>query len=239
MYRLQYRNDVDGHETLVANHTVDVDGNDHAGIRWYELHGDGSGAANDAEWSIYQQGTYAPDDASRWMGSAALDASGNLALGFSVSSSSIYPSIRIASRNADDPLGTLPQDELEMMTGSGSQTHPLARWGDYSSMSVDPDQCTLWYTQEYLAQTSVADWHTRVGAFKLPTCAVGPHGTLQGTVTKSAGGDPIKGARIRAGSASTFSDANGHYKFVLPIDTYDVTASAYGFRAEDRERSSS
>src|SRR4029079_9338916 len=149
--------DADGHETLVANHTVDADGNDHAGIRWYELHGDSAVASpgTGAAWSIYQQGTYAPDDASRLMGRAALDASGNLALGFSVSSSSIYPSIRIASRNADDPLGTLPQDELEMIAGTGSQTHPLARWGDYSSMSVDPDQCTLWYTTEYLTETSV------------------------------------------------------------------------------------
>src|SRR5262249_18152152 len=113
MYRLQYRNFGD-HESLVANHTVDVDGTDHAGVCWYELRKAGANP-----WSIYQQGTYAPDANHRWMGSAAMDAEGDLAIGYSVSSSSVFPSIRYASRVAADPLGTLPQPEGTIIAGAG------------------------------------------------------------------------------------------------------------------------
>ena len=224
MYRLQYRNFGD-RQTLVANHTVDVDGNDHAGIRWYILQDTGSG------WGIDQQGDYAPDAASRWMGSAALDAAGNLAIGYSVSSKTIYPSIRTAGRLSLDPPGTLPQPEGELIAGTGSQTHFLGRWGDYSAMQVDPtDDCTFWYTNEYLTQTSEADWHTRVGAFKYPNCTTGPRGTIQGTVTTSPGGDPLANAMIEVGALSTVTDANGHYAILVPADTYSVSASSYGYR---------
>ena len=107
MYRLQYRN-FGTHASLVTNHTVDVDGTDHAGIRWYELRDDGSG------WRIYQQGTYAPDGDHRWMGSIALDKAGNMALGYSVSGPSLYPSVHYTGRLATDPLGTLPQGETTL-----------------------------------------------------------------------------------------------------------------------------
>ena len=97
MYRLQYRHFSD-HDSLVTNHTVDVDGTDHAGIRWYELRDTGSG------WGIEQQGTYAPDSDHRWMGSIAMDSAGNIALGFSVSGSTTSPSIRYTGRLAGDPF---------------------------------------------------------------------------------------------------------------------------------------
>ncbi len=165
MYRVQYRN-FPSYKTLVLNHTVDVDGTNHAGVRWYELRDSGSG------WSVYQQGTYAPDGDNRWMGSAAMDKAGDIALGYSISSSSTYPGIRYAGRTPADPLGTLGQAEQTLMAGSGSQTHSAARWGDYSAMSIDPaDDCTFWYTQEYYQTTSSAGWQTRVGAFKFPGCA--------------------------------------------------------------------
>lgn len=162
MYRLQYRN-FGTYETLVVNHTIDV-GSDRAGIRWYELRKPTGGA-----WSIRQQGTHAPADSDhRWMGSVAMDGSGNMALGYSISSGSTYPSIRYTGRLATDSLGTMPQGEATLYNGSGSQTW-TGRWGDYSSMSVDPtDDCTFWYTQEYI--DSVGDWQTRIGSFKFPLC---------------------------------------------------------------------
>lgn len=110
----------------MTNHTVDVDGSDHAGIRWYELRNSGGG------WSIYQQGTYAPDGDDRWMGSIAMDGAGNMALGYSVSSSTTFPSIRYVGRLASDPLGTMPQGDTQLIAGSGYQTHASGRWGDYS-----------------------------------------------------------------------------------------------------------
>ncbi|MBI3459992.1 hypothetical protein HY009_03575 [Candidatus Acetothermia bacterium] len=120
MYRLQYRN-LGTYQALVTNHTVDVDGHDHAGIRWYELRNTGNG------WGIYQQGTHSPDALNRWMGSIAMDRSGDIALGFSVSSKTMFPSIRYAGRLATDPLGQMSQGEATLIAGGGSQTD--TRWG--------------------------------------------------------------------------------------------------------------
>jgi hypothetical protein len=165
MYRAQYRH-FTGHDSLVINTTVDSDGANTAGVRWAELRNSGSG------WSAFQEGTYAPADGeNRWMGSAAMNGSGDIALGYSVSSSGTFPSVRYTSRMATDALGVLPGGEIEMVAGSGSQTSSSNRWGDYSSMSVDPvDDCTFWYTQEYYENTNSFDFKTRIGAFPGPSC---------------------------------------------------------------------
>jgi len=158
-HRLAYRNFAD-HEALVVAHTVDVSGT--IGIRWYELRPDGSGGLR-----VEQQGTFSPDGHHRFVPSAAMDARGNLALGYSVSSDVVYPSIRYAARLANDPLGTLTMAEGSLLEGTESQTNSV-RWGDYSAMQVDPtDDCTFWYTTEYIAK----DVATRIGAFRLPGCA--------------------------------------------------------------------
>ena len=221
MYRLQYRN-FGTHQTLVVNHTVDADATDHAGIRWYELRN------TSTAWSIYQQGTHAPDGDHRWMGSVAMDSSGNMALGYSVSSGTTNPSIRYAGRLAGDPLDTLPQAETVLIAGSGSQTGS-ERWGDYSMMAVDPaDGCTFWYTQEYYAADSAIDWRTRIGSFRFPSCA---SGILQGTVSASSNGDPIAGARVDAGPFTTFTDSNGFYQIAnVQVSSYDVSVTAFAYR---------
>jgi hypothetical protein len=163
MHRAAYRVFPD-HHALVVNHSV-VAANA-TGIRWYELRPSGSGL------SVHQQGTYSPDSTHRWMGSVAMDGSGNLAVGYSASSSSINPGIRQTGRLASDPLGTL-QAESSIFAGSGSQTS-YSRWGDYSSINVDPvDDCTFWYTTEYLGQTGVFNWSTRVASFKFSSCSGG------------------------------------------------------------------
>jgi N-acetylneuraminic acid mutarotase len=224
--RLAYRN-FGGTQGMALNHAVDADGTDHAGLRWYQLTNSGSG------WSIGQQGTYAPDANHRWMGSAALDASGDLAIGYSVSSSSKFPSIFTAGRLAGDPAGQLSQGEKEMTAGGGSQTHGLSRWGDYAALQLDPnDGCTYWFTTEYLQTTSVADWHTRIGSFKFPSCTAGPHGNITGTVTNSSNNQPIAGAIVSTSNGSTTTDSQGHYTLTLPVGTYDVTISAFGFNTK-------
>jgi hypothetical protein len=169
MRRLQYRN-FGTHETLATNQTIDVDGQDTAGIRWYELRRQGGA------WSIHQQGTHTAEDRThRWMGGIAMDQDGNMALGYSVSGSRVFPGIRYAGRLASDPPGTLPQGEVTLAAGGGSQTHASARWGDYSSMNMDPtDDCTFWFTTEYYPTTSAAGWRTRIGSFKHPSCGVTP-----------------------------------------------------------------
>jgi hypothetical protein len=161
MYRLAYRNFGD-HQSLVTNHTVTA--GTASGVRWYELRASGSSV------SLYQQGTYAPDSNYRWMGSAGMDQSGNLAVGYSVSSSSINPAVRFAGRAPGDSLGTLGT-ELSMKEGTGSQNGSLSRWGDYSSISVDPvDDCTMWYTTEYIQTTGSYNWSTRIANFKFSNC---------------------------------------------------------------------
>jgi hypothetical protein len=170
MFRLQYRN-FGTYQAMVTNHTVDVDGMGHAGIRWYELRDyfDGNG------WSVYQQGTYAPDEHNRWMGSIAMDGRGYIALGFSVSSLTKYPSIHYTGRSPSDPLGEMTFYEEEIMAGSGSQTGDACRWGDYSMMSVDPaNDTTFWYTTEYMEQTGMVRWQTRIAGFTLVEDYVAP-----------------------------------------------------------------
>lgn len=163
MYRLAYRNFGD-HESLVVNHSVTA-GLGAVAVRWYELR-----IVNQAP-TLFQQGTFAPDGTSRWMGSIAMDKVGNMALGYSASSTLIHPGIRITGRLSTDPPGMM-QAETVIVNGTGSQSgQSLSRWGDYSSMSVDPtDDCTFWYTNEYLKANGAFNWSTRIATMKFPSC---------------------------------------------------------------------
>ena len=160
MYRLQYRKFRD-YEAMVVNHTVGV--GLHAGIRWYELR------KTNANWFVNQQSTYAPDTLSRWMGSIAMDSVGNMALGYSISGNSMYPSVRFTGRMKHDPPGQMTIRETTIIDGMGSQTgawSQQSRWGDYSTMTVDPAApSTFWYGQEYYATMSFNGWRTRVASF--------------------------------------------------------------------------
>jgi hypothetical protein len=167
MHRVAYRN-FGAFESVVGNFTVSSGGV--AGIRWFELRNVTAGPV-----TVFQESTYQPDTTWRWMGSAAQDVQGNLALGFSASSATISPQIRYAGRLVTDPVNTLAQGEAHLFDGTGSQTGTGSRWGDYSALSVDPvDDCTFWYTQEYYATTSQFNWRTRIGNFKFPGCSIGP-----------------------------------------------------------------
>ena len=164
MQRLQYRN-FGSYETLAGSWTVDVlAAGDHAAPRWFEMRRSGGGS-----WAMDQQGSFAPDSKHRWMPSAALDGSGNMAMGYSVmeASSSTYAGLRYATRAA----GAADFDtEATQINGSGYVTD-VNRWGDYASMEVDPsDDCTFWFTSEYVATTGSFSWNTRVSSFKLPGC---------------------------------------------------------------------
>jgi len=166
MFRLAYRKFSDGHEAVVGNYSVSAGGV--AGVRWFELR-----AVTTAP-VVFQQSTYQPDTTWRWMGSAAMDRSGDLALGYSASSTTIHPQIRYAGRLVTDPINILGQGEATLFSGTGSQTGSN-RWGDYSALTVDPvDDCTFWYTQEYYAATGAKNWRTRVGNFKFPSCTGPP-----------------------------------------------------------------
>jgi hypothetical protein len=158
-YRAQYMRFAD-HGSVLLSHVTDV-GGQHAGVRWYELRD-----ANDGNWSIYQQGTWAPDEAQRWLGSIAMDAQGNIGLAYSYSDpdNDGYPGLRYTGRYANDPLGLMTVSEQVAIAGSSSQTG-FNRYGDYSHMSLDPDGTTFWYTGEYMG--TGGSQRTRIFSFSL------------------------------------------------------------------------
>ncbi len=168
LHRLAYRN-FGTHESLVTNQSVDA-GMGMAGIRWWEIRNPAGTPV------LHQEGTYAPgvtDGVHRWMGSVAMDFAGNMGLGYSASSSTVYPSVRYTGRLAGDPLGTMPQGEGEIVAGTGSNTSSSSRWGDYTSMNIDPvDDCTFWYVNQYTPVTSNAGWRLRIGAFRFNECGL-------------------------------------------------------------------
>ena len=213
MFPLQYRN-FGGHQTMVVNHTVDVDGEDHAGVRWYELRD-----SNDENgWAIHQQGTYAPDADHRWMGSASMNGAGDIALGYSIANTGTDATIGFTGRRAIDPPGQMTQSEGEFnpFGPTGYQTHGSGRWGDYSSITVDPaDDCTFWYTQEYYASVGLAPWRTRVGSFKFAECGtVDPPPEV--SVVDPADGGTVSGVYRVLVSAS--DPGGGVTKVELSID---------------------
>jgi hypothetical protein len=168
-FRLAYRNFKD-YESLVTNQSVEASPGV-AGVRWYEIR------RTDGVYSLYQQGTYAPNDGvHRWMGSIAMDKKGDMGLGYSVVNGvNVFPGIRYTGRLAGDSLGQMTLGEGTIINGSGAQTTTNSRWGDYTDMTVDPvDDCTFWYVNEYyLTSGTPADtrpWHTRIASFKLPGC---------------------------------------------------------------------
>ena len=188
MFRLAYRNFGD-HESLVGNQTVSSNGV--AGIRWYEIRNVTSGVP-----AFAQQSTFQPDTTNRWMGSAAMDQAGDLAIGYSVASSNLAPGLRYAGRLASDAPSTLAQGEGTLFAGIGTQAGTKNRWGDYSALTVDPvDDCTFWFTSEYYPSGSSAyNWRTRIASFKFPSCrkvrslAVARAGSGVGFVSSSPGG---------------------------------------------------
>ncbi|HXD83110.1 MAG TPA: hypothetical protein VN599_01640 [Rudaea sp.] len=174
MFRLAYRNFGD-HEALVASHSVTA--GTKGGVRWYELRNPGGTP------TVYQASTFAPDTTTyRWMPSIAMDGAGDIALGFSASTGTaptVNPSVRYTGRAVADALNSM-QAEVNVYTGSGVQTTyvnskhrtvALTRWGDYSAMTIDPvDDCTFWYTNEYIPSNGTFNWKTRITSFKFPGC---------------------------------------------------------------------
>lgn len=237
MYRLQYLNR-NGTESLVMNWTVNVSGVSptsastyQAGVRYEELRrGTPAGL-----FGVYDQATFAPGAGNgatgdnRWMGSAAIDNQGNLAIGYSISSTTRKPSIFYAGRDFNVTGGL--EVETPMFNGTGVQFGTASRWGDYSSMSLDPtDDCTFWYASEYYLINSSFNWRTRIGKFKFSGCTPPPQGVLAGVITACDSGAPLHSAQVDVSGGpsngfSTMSGATGAYSLKLAPGTYTVNVS--------------
>lgn len=235
MFPLKYRN-FGTHESMTINHTVKI--GDRAGVRWYELRKDDM----QTQWYIYQEGTYAPEDnLSRWMASLAMNANGDIALGYSVTGDSLYPSIRYTGRSSDTPLGEMDIEEVTIIEGTGSQ-NGTARWGDYSYMSVDPvDDTTFWFTQEYMQSV----WATRIASISLNSELAAPIANA-GNDTLSCVNYPF----FTDGDAQNYSSVNwetlGNGTFLSPGNlstmyllgsediangSFDLVLNAYGYQS--------
>ena len=163
MARLVYRR-IGNRESIVAVHSVRTSAGG-GGVRWYEFRLD-----NERNVYLFQQGTYAPDGFYRWMASPAIDAMGNIGIGYSFGGTPHFPGQRFAGRLSDDPLGILTLREAVLVEGEAAQTN-THRWEDYTQTAIDPsDDCTIWYVGDYLKK-GATNYSTRIGAFRLPGCS--------------------------------------------------------------------
>ena len=211
MYRLAFRNR-GGVESMIVTHSVDPDGAGarSSALRWYEIRnplGNPANAVVALRPTIFQNGTYDPGAASdRWMGSMAMDKDGNMLAGYSIANSGtlLKPSIAVAGRLAGDAVNTLQAESIPV-TGTGSQTVGLSRWGDYSTMQIDPvDDSTFWFISQYLTADGTFNWRTRVVSYSFPVTpqtivfganpgplSYAPSGTFTVSATGGASGNPV------------------------------------------------
>jgi len=168
LHRLQYRN-FTSHESLVGVLPTNLEPTSTSAVnaaqRWFELRRTGG------DWSVFQEGTFAPGDAdeNRFVGSIAMDQSGNVGMGYSITDvdagSPIYASLRYTGRLESDPAGVMTQTETQQITGSGTGS---GRWGDYASINIDPeDDCTFWFTSEF---QNGSGWATQITSFRFDAC---------------------------------------------------------------------
>ena len=193
MGRVIYRR-FDNYESIILNHTVNV-GTDvtpstfQAAPRWYEL----SRSSPSSSWAVAQQSTYSPDAGNgatgtdRWMACMDFDQRGNLALGYSRASTVNNPDIYYIERRKNDAPNTLSAEQLFF----SSPNYPLgiSRWGDYSTMVIDPsDEETLWFTTCYYQQSFRFSPQSRIGSFTINDPLLTPtvHFTKSGTATRQA-----------------------------------------------------
>jgi uncharacterized repeat protein (TIGR01451 family) len=232
MMQAQYTN-LGGAESLWATHTVRrANTTGFAAPRWYQVNVTGGTVAA----NLPQATTWDPDGANvmhRFIPSLAINRAGDMALGYTTSSSTTKPALKYAGRLAADPINTFSQTEQLLIQGAGTQTGTCAggtctRWGEYSSMTLDPDGCTFWMTGEYYAADGL-NYQTRIGSFSYPSCTpVGAGGTVSGTVTAAVGGAPLNGATVSLGSRTTMTDAAGAYTFsAIPAGTYPGISASF------------
>ena len=244
MHAVNYRTLPGGVQSYVLNFTVNVSGVNptnsatyEGGVRWMELRRN----AGTGVYTINQQATYAPGAPNPtgrdlWMASVAQDGEGNIGLAANATNSTASPALLnptaiYTGRLAGDPANTLPQGEVDALSAvtKGVQTGTGNRWGDYSSLFVDPaDECTFWGAFEYVdSPTASFDWNTRIFSFKVnPACMTAPRGTINGTITNCSNGLPILNAVITTPDGFfRQTNASGQFSMIVAPGTYTVTVN--------------
>ncbi|PKP48346.1 MAG: hypothetical protein CVT92_16205 [Bacteroidetes bacterium HGW-Bacteroidetes-1] len=147
MNQAQYRR-FPTHNSAIFNFVVDTDGTsgELAGIRWYELRQPTDGDP----WEIYQEGTYISpyNNKDAFSGSMAMDAFGNIGMGYTTVSTAESIAIYYTGRYASDPLGQMTIDET--LIAQSLSNNPSNRLADYVHLTVDPsNDKTFWHIAEY------------------------------------------------------------------------------------------
>ena len=225
MNKIFYRN-FGTYESIVCTHVNELDGNSHAGVRWYELRK----TPPSTNWVIYQQGTYgqASDPLHRWMSCIAINGDGSIGLGYNVAGPTSFPSIRFTGRKVCDPLNVMTEPEQTVIAGTAPNAS--IRYGDYNGMTIDPVDGSFWITGNY---NPSSQWATRVANFSIsPVC-----GGCSPTIT----GQPAN-ANVCAGTVVNYTvTANGSpltYQWQISInggtnfnDIISATLPSYSFTA--------
>src|SRR5499427_7817621 len=229
MYPLIYQN-LGGTESIYADQTIllatDNTLTGPTAVRWYQFNMTGNTIpatpAQQQDWNNGADGLF------RWMPSINVDRQGNVAIGYSTSSRTLNPEIRYAGRLAGDPPNNMSQGEATLITSGGHQTSNLGRWGDYSTMFVDPtDSCTFWHVNEYYTSTSSASWATRIGSFKFPGCtAATPTPTPTATATATAAVSPTPTATFTPTPTATATFTPAATATFTPTATATFTPTA-------------
>ncbi|MEO7538952.1 MAG: cohesin domain-containing protein, partial [Pyrinomonadaceae bacterium] len=229
MAPLVYQN-LGGVESIYSSQTVNnnQNGTGPTGIRWHKFNMTG----NTIPATPAQQQTFnnAADGLWRFMPSINVDSQGNMAIAYSTSAATAEPSMRYAGRLAADPPNTLAQGEAVLQAGGGHQTSTSGRWGDYSSLFVDPaNTCTFWHTAEYYSATTGSSWNTRIGSFQFPGCTGAVPGSIAGNVSYAIQTKPVPGVLLSAAGSpatSVTTDSSGSYLLgSLGTGSYNVTPS--------------
>ncbi len=244
MHALNYRTLPGGVQSYVLNWTVNVSGVNpinsatyEGGVRWMELRRNaGTGVVTINQQATYAPGSPNPTGRDLWMAGVAQDGEGNIGLAASAADATATPTLLnptaiYTGRLAGDPANTLPQGEVDALSAvtKGVQTGTGNRWGDYSSLFVDPaDECTFWGAFEYVdSPTANFDWNTRIFSFKVnAACVTAPRGTINGTITNCGNGQPIQNAVVTT-SDGFFrqTSATGQFSMTVSPGTYTVTVS--------------
>jgi hypothetical protein len=212
MDKVQYRN-LGSYESIVCSHICNADGNGDAGIRWYELRKVGNGS-----WSIYQQSTYAPDANGRFMSSITINSTGTIALGYNISSSSVYPGIRITGRDSCDAINSMTVPETAIQTGTAANSS--IRYGDYNGIVTDPTDDSFWFTANYNVSSA---WSTNVVHFNFSNCP--PVANGDGSEARVSASQENAAMKVIPNPAnneikiSFYSNANQN----VPVQIFDMT----------------